>query len=137
MPPKDLYHDVVTRALQKLGWHITHEPFVLPWMRGELQVDIGAEQPDLPSRTVIAIEVKNFTGANDVAELQRAIGQYLLYYTLLEEVDPERKLYLAIPFWAYDSFFLRNPASDRLIANSKLRLVIFDVSREEVVEWIE
>jgi hypothetical protein len=31
MPAKDIYHDVVKKALIKDGWTITHDPYILKW----------------------------------------------------------------------------------------------------------
>ncbi|BAZ16973.1 XisH protein [Calothrix sp. NIES-4071] len=33
MPPKDLFHDTVKRALEKDGWTITHEQLPLSFER--------------------------------------------------------------------------------------------------------
>jgi hypothetical protein len=41
---KDLYHDLVKRALKKDGWEITHDPYELRVGGVEMYVDIGAEQ---------------------------------------------------------------------------------------------
>lgn len=138
MPPKDLHHTIVRNALRKAGWIITHDPFPLSWrIRSDLLIDLGAEEMVVAEQAQrkIAVEVKSFAGSNDVAELQRALGQYILYFTLLEEIEPDRILYLAIPESAYREFFAANPSGDRLIANSKLRLVVFNVPRQEVVQW--
>jgi len=53
---------------------------------------IGAEREG--SR--IAIEIKEFRGQSAVVDLEQALGQYVLYQLLLNQVDPERELYLAI-----------------------------------------
>ena len=40
---KDLYHDLVKRALKKDGWEITHDPYELRVGGVEMYVDIGAQ----------------------------------------------------------------------------------------------
>jgi hypothetical protein len=32
-----------------------------------------------------------------MTELEKAIGQYIVYHDILKETDPERELYLAVP----------------------------------------
>ena len=38
MPAKDLYHDIVKKALVKDGWNITHNPLHLRWGTKDLYV---------------------------------------------------------------------------------------------------
>ena len=68
MPRYDLYHEPVKRALVKDGWAITADPFTLEYK--ELRV---------------------------LSELEKAIGQYGLYRSLLRRLEPERELFLAVP----------------------------------------
>ncbi|MEH1883242.1 MULTISPECIES: XisH family protein [unclassified Nostoc] len=44
----------------------------------------------------LVIEVKSFVGASKIQDLKEALGQYDIYRYLLEEIAPERKLYLAV-----------------------------------------
>ena len=41
---KDLYHDRVRRALEKDGWKITDDPYVLESGKIKYRVDLGAEK---------------------------------------------------------------------------------------------
>ena len=41
---KDIYHDIVKRALQKDGWTITHDPYKIPLSNRTLKADLGAEK---------------------------------------------------------------------------------------------
>lgn len=43
MSKKDLYHNLVRRALEKDGWKITHDPLVIPAGKRKIKVDLGAE----------------------------------------------------------------------------------------------
>ena len=68
------------------------------WERKDLFVDLGAERllaADKEGRK-IAVEVKSFLGASDVADLEEALGQYILYREILEETEPDRLIYLAV-----------------------------------------
>ncbi|MEH1894922.1 element excision factor XisH family protein [Nostoc sp.] len=40
--------------------------------------------------------MKSFVGASKIQDLKEALGQYDIYRYLLEEIAPERKLYLAV-----------------------------------------
>ena len=95
MPRHDIYHDVVKNALVKDGWRITHDPLILPYGGRNLYVDIGAEAPIGAEKEGhrIAVEVKSFLGSSEIMELERALGQYMLYRFLLTRQEPERVLF--------------------------------------------
>ena len=44
-------------------------------------------------------------GTSAISNFHTALGQFLNYRIMLEVNDPERLLYLAIPFEAYQTFF--------------------------------
>jgi hypothetical protein len=98
MPARDLYHNVVRSALIKDGWMVTHDPLPLRWDETQIYVDIAAERLLVATRAdrKIAVEVKNFVGLSDIAELQQAIGQFAMYRLALAASDPARMLYLAV-----------------------------------------
>ncbi len=85
LPRRDIYHDVVKNVLVKDGWWITPDPFVLPFGLHNLYVGFGAEQmlPAEKEGQQIAIEVKSFVGHSEVDDLENALGQYLLYRSLM------------------------------------------------------
>lgn len=87
MPAKDVYHQTVKEALRRDGWTITHDPLALKVGRKDLFVDLGAEQLLIAEKAgrKIAVEIKSFVGASNVAELEKALGQYILYHDVLEE----------------------------------------------------
>ena len=98
MPAKDLYHDAIKAALTKDGWTITDDPLTLRWGPKDLFVDLGAEKLLTAEKAgrKIAVEIKSFLGQSDVEDLRNALGQYVLYQQVLEEVEPDREIYLAI-----------------------------------------
>ena len=81
MPAKDIYHDTVKTALIKDGWTITHDPLTIRLARKRLYVDLGAERLIAAQRDTeqIAVEVKSFTRASDMKDLEDALGQFVLY----------------------------------------------------------
>lgn len=63
-----------------------------------------------------------------------SLGQYLKYQLALEEEQPERLLYLAVPLDTYRSFFtLELPRL--LIQRYQVRLIVFDPEEEAIVKW--
>lgn len=108
MPSRDSIHDPVKSSLQRSGWQITADPYVISYGERFLFVDLGAESVIIGSEQEnirIAIEIKALRGRSIMAELEQAIGQYVLYQILLAEVDPDRKLYLAITTQTYSELF--------------------------------
>jgi hypothetical protein len=98
MPARDIYHRQVKNALIKDGWTITHDPLKLEIGSKDLFVDLGAEQLIAAEREQrkIAVEIISFVGKSDVEDLEKALGQFVLYHDILDEIEPERVLYLAI-----------------------------------------
>jgi hypothetical protein len=137
MPAKDLYHDVVRNALVKDGWTITHDPLRLQWGPKDLYIDLGAEQLLAAERQghKIAVEIKSFVGPSVVADLEQALGQYVLYHDILAQVESERLLYLAIRRAVFDDLFAE-PLGQILLDNQRVRLVVFDPHTEVIVRWI-
>lgn len=136
MPAKDFHHDSVKRALAKDGWSITHDPLVLKAGTKDLFVDLGAERLLAAERAgeKIAVEVKSFGGPSDVADLERALGQFVLYSEILLEQEPDRVLFLAIPRHAWDELF-EEPIGKILLEKRRLRLVVYDVQEESIIRW--
>lgn len=137
MPAKDFYHDTVKTALIKDGWTITHDPLTLRLSRKKLYIDLGAERLIAAQRGLeqIAIEVKSFTRASDMKDLEDALGQFILYTHVLARYDPERKLYLAVTDAVYESVF-EEEAGEILIQDGVVRLIIFNAEQEEITQWI-
>lgn len=68
-------------------------------------------------------------------DLEDALGQYILYQDILEEVEPERVLYLAVREEIYSDLFLDEIG--RLLLNKKrLKLIVFDATDKEIKTWI-
>lgn len=136
MPQKDVYHDTVRRALIKDGWVITHDPLALPFGSTSLYIDLGAEAPIGAEKDGqrIAVEVKSFTGPSEMTDLERALGQFVLYRHVLASEEPERVLFLAVPKDAYEGIFAERHGSS-LAQSVGLRLVVFDPGEEAIMQW--
>ncbi len=136
MPAKDRFHDNVKQALINDGWTITDDPFVIEYKGLRLFADFGAEKALAAEKgdRQIVVEVKVFGGGSFITELEKSLGQYSIYRTSLKRTAPERELFLAIPLAVYQDFFQRDAVKD-FIADQQVRLLIFEPTTEEVVEW--
>jgi len=137
LPVRDSIHETVKEAIIKDGWEITDDPYVISYGDRFLFVDLGASGfiGVQQGNKQIAIEIKQFRGQSQVADLEQAIGQYSLYRILLNQIDPERDLYLAISETTYSDIF-EEPIGKLAIAEIPLKLVIVNLSSKEITEWI-
>jgi XisH protein len=137
MPRRDIYHYTVKQALEKAGWTITHDPFPLQIGQKRLSADLGAERLISAEKGTekIVVEVKSFVGESDVKDLEQALGQYILYRQILNEIGEERKLYLAVSRPIFNSVFSIE-LGQILLKNQIIKLLVFDDTTEEIVQWI-
>ncbi|MDZ8257813.1 MAG: element excision factor XisH family protein [Nostoc sp. ChiQUE01b] len=83
----------------------------------------------------IAVEVKSFISASPVTDLEKALGQHILYYDILSRLEPDRRLYLVIRQQTYSELF-QEPIGKILIENQRLCLLVFDSELEVILKWI-
>ncbi len=135
---RDLYHYEARRAIEKDGWTVTDDPLDLTVGEVELLADLGAERLIGAERgsEKIAVEIKSFVNQSPVSEFHKAVGQYENYRLSLEELDPFRKVWLAIPDEAWNDFFQR-PFIQKAITRYQIEFIIFDPYKEEIVQWIK
>lgn len=138
MPAKDIFHNAVRSALEKDGWTITHDPLSVKVDEIEFYVDLGAERILAAEKAgqKIAVEIKSFLGTSEISEFYIALGQTLIYRSALRRKFPDRVLYLAISEDIYQDFFIR-PFIQEVIAEHRLKLLIFAPITEEVLLWKE
>ena len=137
MPARDVHHDLVRRALIKDGWRITHDPLSTRLGPARVFLDIGAEAIVTAEKEGrrIGIEVKGMTGRSPVTEFERALGQYLVYRSILSRVDREVRLYLAVPARRHAAVF--DTALGRAVSDDyHINYVLYDPRREVVTRWI-
>ncbi|HMV51846.1 MAG TPA: element excision factor XisH family protein [Blastocatellia bacterium] len=137
MPALDLYHTQVKNALVKDGWTITNDPLTLQVGERKLHIDLGAERVIAAKKAnrKIAVEIKSFLGKSDVENLERALGQYLLYLRHLAYLEPDRKLYLAVPSKAFKDLF-EEPIGKILLESKDVSVLVFSESGEGILQWI-
>ena len=136
---KDIFHQQVKNALIKDGWKITHDPLTIRISEAvKLQIDLAAENAIAAERDSekIAVEIKSFIGDSDISAFHTALGQYLNYSQALEEQEPDRILYLAIPIETYQDFF-QLPFIQRALRRYQVKMIIYNPTFEEIKEWIK
>ncbi|HEY9865329.1 MAG TPA: element excision factor XisH family protein [Candidatus Obscuribacterales bacterium] len=102
-----------------------------------LEIDLGAQEMLGAQRTreKIAVEIKSFLSDSAMLDFHLALGQFLNYRLALEEIEPDRVLYLAIPLTAYESFFYRD--LPRLaIQKYQVKLIVYEPQTEVILQWI-
>lgn len=136
MPAKDTYHDAARHALVKDAWSITDDPFAMNWGEQSMYIDFAAEQLLAAQRSNrrIAVEVKSFLGKSFMTDLERALGQFVLYRAVLARREPDRELLLAIPFDVAEIF--KEPLGQLLIESNLVRAIVFDPVAEVITRWI-
>jgi XisH protein len=135
---KDRFHAQVKAALVKDLWSITHDPFSIQISEAvRLQIDLGAENTIAAQREreKIAVEIKSFIADSDISEFHAALGQYLNYVQALEDEEPDRVLYLAVPIETYSDFF-QLPFIQKSLKRHAINLVIYDPIEAEIKQWI-
>ena len=133
MPAIDQHHDIVVNALKKDGWTITHQQVRLVIDDRWLWIDIQAEKGD--ETTSVLIEVKGFDNPRSpVAYLESVVGQYVVYQIVLDYLEWEQPLYLAVPSNSFDDI-LGEEIGVEVIKQAGIKLLIFSVDEEKILEW--
>jgi XisH protein len=133
---KDKIHDLVKQTLINDGWTITHDPYVIETKDVEYEIDLAAEKILAAEKQgiKIAVEVKSFLAISFVYEFHRILGQMLNYMLGIEDFEPDRLLYLAVPQKIYKDYFSLNFVQ-KAIKRFKIRLLIFDEETQTIIKW--
>ena len=137
MAAKDIFHDVVKIALQRDGWTITDDPLHIR-LGGviDMYIDLGAEKVIAAEKAgrKIAVEIKSFLGPSTLTEFHLALGQFMNYRYAIEDTEPDRVLYLAVPLDIYEAFFTL-AFIQSVLRRSQLHLLVYDIGQEEITQW--
>ncbi len=68
-------------------------------------------------------------------DFHNAVGQYIVYRDLIELTEPDYTLYLAINDLTHDNFFQRT-SIQAIVNRNHLKIVVIDVERETIKQWI-
>ncbi|WP_072620235.1 element excision factor XisH family protein [Spirulina major] len=135
---RDIFHQQVKTALIKDGWTIIHDPFPIAISEAiKLQIELAAESAIAAERESekIAVEIKSFIQDSDISSFHTALGQYLNYCQALEEQEPDRFVYLAVPVETYADFF-ELPFIQRSLQRNQVKLILYNPDREVIERWI-
>ncbi len=137
MAAQDVFHNAVKHALLIDGWHITDDPLIIQTGGVNLYIDLGAEKLLAAEKEgrQIAVEIKSFLGPSLVSEFHTALGQFLNYRYALEQKEPTRHLFLAVPVDIYATFFTL-AFTQGVLALHQVKLLIYDPETEEITQWI-
>ena len=125
------------QALTADGWTITDDPLYLDLASTTLEVDLGAERliAAEKGKEKIAVEIKSFLGNSTVSEFYKAMGQFNFYNLALEELEPERLLYLAMPEPAYQDV-RKEPIAQKAIERYRIRFIVYSLEQQIITSWI-
>jgi XisH protein len=134
---RDKFHFNMRRALESSGWKITNDPLRIQAGDVKGEIDIGAEKMIAAEKDEmkIAVEIKCFTSPSPVHDFEDAYGQYRLYRWILSKEAIKRDLFLAIPEFAYNTFFQR-PLIQEIIKAENINIVVFDHINDKIIKWI-
>lgn len=135
---RDKFHNLVRNALEIEGWTITNDPLTLKIGTIQVQIDLGAERVIAAQKgdEKIAVEIKTFGSTSFITALYEAIGKYIVYRNVLETLDAERTLFLAVPNAVHKRFFEESILL-RIMKKEKLNLLIYDEQQKTIAEWIK
>lgn len=136
MPRLDIHHEAVKNALIKDGWKITDDPLTIDFEDATLFADLAAERTIAAEKEndKIAVEIKVFGSRSAFDDLEKAFGQYQVYRSFLKQLEPTRKIYLAISSETYQKIFTRVSVKF-LVADLNIKLFVFNPEKEEIIEW--
>lgn len=122
----------------KDGWTITDDPFTIDFEDATLFADLAAERTIAAQKDneKIAIEIKMFGSKSAYDDLEKAFGQYQVYRSFLRQIEPSRKIFLAVSLEKKEKIFSRESVKF-LVGDLQIKLVIFNPETEEIVEWIK
>ncbi len=102
----------------------------------EWEIDFGAEKIIAAERGAekIAVEAKSFLETSFAHEFHGILGQYLDYRSGLKRLEPDRKLYLAVPVDVWDVEFQRMGIINSL-NDYEIKFFIYDPFTKIIQQW--
>ncbi len=138
MPIKAFYHDTVVNSLLADEWTITDDPMPLAFDGKKMYSDPSEEREVIAAskrNKSIVVITKSFLGSSLLRDFEEALGQFSIVRLLLEYINDDRQVYLAVPERIYESVF-DEKVGRLMIKSQQLRLIVFDERRKSIVEWI-
>ncbi|MFN4254262.1 MAG: element excision factor XisH family protein [Saprospiraceae bacterium] len=136
---KDIFHPHVREALEKDGWKITADPLRINIEETHLEIDLAAENLFSAERAgeKIAVEVKSFLSKSLISAFHEAMGQYLDYRSALEETEPDRVVFLAVPQSVYFHEVFQGRFIQKRLREEATKLIVFNPLDNTIIQWIK
>jgi XisH protein len=134
---RDKFHFLVRTILENEGWTISHDPYFIRLGKRKGFVDLGAERTILGAEKEgekIAVEIKSFLGLSEVDQFEDALGQILLYRPALKKIEPDRILWLALPYDIYSNLF-DDSYFQEIAELYELKMIVYDEKNKTIVSW--
>ena len=102
-----------------------------------MEIDLAAENLLVAEKGLekIAVEIKSFAGLSKVYDFHLAVGQFVDYRIALRVKEPERILFVEITDEVWDSLF-QLPFAQMVIAELKMKVIVVNPDKKEIVQWI-
>ena len=99
-------------------------------------MDLGAEKMISAQKGTekIVIEIKNFSQTSFIHAFHEATGQYDNYLLALEEVAPERLLFLAVPKNIWNTYF-QERFIQKVVNHKRIKIIVYDPENEIIILW--
>jgi XisH protein len=99
MPAVDQCHPQVVRTLEKAGWYVERRQVLIQIKKRRGYIDLRASRGENGTQQhILLVEVKCFANSDEqTSDLYMAVGQYLVYRSMLHELHNPTSLYLCVP----------------------------------------
>lgn len=84
----------------------------------------------------IAVETKTFSGVSEIADLEAALGQYILYRMALRLKEPDRELYLAVPTDIAENQLQQEELWEAFLSLEQGKIFGYDTEQERITLWL-
>lgn len=103
----------------------------------KIHIDFGAEKIIAAERgeQKIAVEVQSFLGPSLLNDFYDAIGKYELYWDALNQNDPSRILFIALPIGAFEELVLE-PFIQNTMRRLGIKALVFNAELEKIEQWL-
>ena len=131
----DRDHQQVLRALQNEGWHIVKERLGLRWgvFSGEVDIVARLGPEGDPDTRIMVVEVKSFWPRMRMSDIEKAVGQYLIYRSWLARLRPGWVIYMALSVKNARRF--DEDPLQAVVQDYNLQIVTVDIDAERIVSW--
>jgi hypothetical protein len=137
MAAVDKCHQQIVRALEKDGWTVAAQSPRFVVDSRLIIIDIQAERKSNGLKVpLMFVEVKCLSDRSAATTaIYVALGQYIVYRALLQELNELSPLYLAVPKAEFEE--IGDVSIMRAVLDNSVRMVIVDLDEERIERWID